>query len=243
MKIRHPFLLKALGCAAAGLIRLWIGSLRYRYQPIGPNVDPNQPGFKDRYIYALWHENMLLLAYQYSRPDIAVLISQHADGQLITEVVRRLGMGVVRGSSTRGGIEAVRRMLKLGNNGHLAITPDGPRGPRRNLQLGLIYLASRTGLPIVPVGIGYQRPWRLKSWDRFALPRPFTLATCVTAPPIVVPPELGVEELEAFRQRTEQAMSQVSSAAEAWAASGQTTPPAELLQVVTEQKPAWRQAG
>lgn len=243
MKIRHPLLLKAIGFAAAAMIRLWIGSLRYRYQPIGPNVDPNQPGFAGRYLYSLWHENMLLLAYQYSRPDIAVLISHHADGQLITEVLRHLGMGVVRGSSTRGGVEAVRQMKRLGNTSHLAITPDGPKGPRRTLHMGLIYLASRTGLPIVPIGIGYARPWRLKSWDRFALPRPFTLATCVTAPPVTVPPDLEVQQLEAYRTKIEQIMSQVSEAAETWAASGKSAPPEALQAMVKQEELAWRKAG
>ena len=63
-------------------------------------------------------------------------------------------------------------MLRLSRQAHLVITPDGPRGPRRQVQAGMVYLAARTGVPIVPVGIGYDRPWRTKSWDRFAVPRP-----------------------------------------------------------------------
>src|SRR5436190_464721 len=86
----------------------------------------------------------------------------------------------------RGWIGTVRQMLRVGRKSHLAITPDGPRGPRRQVQPGLLYLAARTGLPIVPVGIGYDRPWRMRSWDRFAVPRPWTRATCVTTEPIHV---------------------------------------------------------
>jgi len=113
MKIRHPALIKALGFGLAWLVRLWIATLRYRYRPCGPNMDPNQPGFKGRFIYAFWHENILVPAYQYGRRDIHVLISRHADGQLIAEVVRHLGFRVVSGSTTRGGVEALRQMIDL----------------------------------------------------------------------------------------------------------------------------------
>jgi lysophospholipid acyltransferase (LPLAT)-like uncharacterized protein len=214
MKIRQPWLIKALGFAVAWVVKLWIGTLRYRYRPLGPNVDPNQPGFEGRYIYAFWHENMLLLAYQYGRRDIRVLISQHADGELIAEACRHLKFRLVRGSTTRGGAEAVRQMLRLAGGSHLAITPDGPRGPRRQVQAGLVYLAAKTGLPIVPIGIAFHRAWRMRSWDRFALPHPWSAAECVTAEPIHVPEGADKEQLEAYRRRVEEAMNRATAAAE-----------------------------
>lgn len=219
MKIRRPWMIKAAGFTAAWSVKLWLGTLSFRYRPLGPNLDPRCPDIRDRYIYAFWHENMLLPAYHYGRSDIHVLISQHADGQLIAEVCRHLRFRTVRGSSTRGGIEAVKRMLRLADRGHLAITPDGPRGPRRQVQPGLVYLAARTGLPIVPTGFAYDRPWRARSWDRFALPRPWSRATCVTGEPIAVPAESGREQLEHYRTLVGQAMEQVSAAAERWAES------------------------
>lgn len=225
MKIRYPWLIKAIGWIGAWLIRVWVGTLRYRYYPLGRNVDPGRPELQDWYIYAFWHENMLLLAYQYGRPDIWVLISQHADGQMIAEVCRRLQFNLVRGSTTRGGAEAVRQMLKAGRAAHLAITPDGPRGPRREVQPGLVYLAARTGLSIVPVGIGYDRPYRINSWDRFALPRLFSRAVTVTGEPIAVPPDADKDRLEAFRQRVEAALREATALAEATAASGQWSAP------------------
>src|SRR5262249_7079734 len=138
MKIRHPWLIKAAGFAAAWAVRLWVGSLSYRYRPLGPNVDPDRPGCRGRYIYAFWHENILVPAYHYRRRDIWVLISRHADGQLIAEAARHLRFRVVAGSTTRGGAEALRRMVRLGGRGHLALTPDGPRGPRRRVQPGVV---------------------------------------------------------------------------------------------------------
>jgi lysophospholipid acyltransferase (LPLAT)-like uncharacterized protein len=220
MKIRHPRLIQLAGFLIALLVRGWIATLGFRYRWFGKNVDPRQRDFAGRYIYIFWHENLLLPLYHYGRADIWVLISQHADGQLITEVCRRLRFRTVAGSTTRGGVQAVRRMLRLSARGHLAITPDGPRGPRREVQPGLIYLASRTGLPIVPLGIGYDRPWRMNSWDRFALPRPFSRGHCVTAEPIVVPVDAGKERLEAYRRHVEAVLHRVSALAEGWAETG-----------------------
>src|SRR5207248_6380517 len=125
MKVRQRWLIKALGFAGAWVVRLWVGTLRYRYRPLGPNMDPHQPGFRGRYIYAFWHENILMPAYQYGRRDIWVLISRHADGQLIAEAVRHLRFRVVAGSTTRGSVEALRQLVRRSRQGHLAITPDG----------------------------------------------------------------------------------------------------------------------
>jgi lysophospholipid acyltransferase (LPLAT)-like uncharacterized protein len=214
MKLRHPFLIKTCGFAAAWAVRLWIGTVRYRYRPLGPNMDPNQARFQGRYIYAFWHENLLVPAYQYGRPDIWVLISQHADGQLIAETCRHLRFKAVRGSTTRGGIEALRTMVKKGQHSHLAITPDGPRGPRRQVQLGLIYMAAKTGLPIVPIGFCHDNAWRLRSWDRFAVPKPWSLSTCVTTDLISVPQDVDKAGLEHYRCRVQSALDLATATAE-----------------------------
>jgi lysophospholipid acyltransferase (LPLAT)-like uncharacterized protein len=216
MKIRHPLLIKAMGFVIAWLVRLWIGTLRYRYRPMGENFDPNRPNFQGRYLYAFWHENILVPAYRYGRRDIHVLISEHADGRMIAEACRHLGFRVVRGSATRGGARAVRQMHRLSRSAHLAITPDGPRGPRRRVQPGVVYLAALTGLPIVPFGIAFSRAWRMRSWDRFAVPWPWSEAVCVTAEPIRVPEGLDKEQMEQYRLRVEEAMNAATETAERW---------------------------
>jgi lysophospholipid acyltransferase (LPLAT)-like uncharacterized protein len=217
MKIRHPLLIRVLSFVIAWVIWFWIGTLRYRYRPLGPNFDPHRRGLRRRYIYAFWHEYMLLPACHYARPDIYVLISQHADGQLIADVCRHLGFRTVRGSTTRGGPEAVRQMMRLGRVAHLAITPDGPRGPRRQVQQGLVYLAARTGMAIVPVGIAFSKAWRMRSWDRFALPKPWSSAVCVTAEPIEVPSDADRTLLQEYVARVENTMQRVTELAERWA--------------------------
>jgi lysophospholipid acyltransferase (LPLAT)-like uncharacterized protein len=221
MKIRHPSLIRAAALAGAWALRTWVGTLRYRYWPLGPNLDPRH--VRGRYIYAFWHEFMLLPASKYSRPNAYVLISEHADGELIADLIRHLGFRAVRGSTTRGGVKAVRELLGLEGDFHLAVTPDGPRGPRRRVQPGLIYLSSRLGLPIVLAGFGFERPWRMRSWDRFALPRPFTRARCVTCDPVLVPPRAERDLLEDYRVYVEERLQDLTEQAERWAQEG--TPP------------------
>jgi lysophospholipid acyltransferase (LPLAT)-like uncharacterized protein len=224
MKIRAPWLLKVAGLVGSWVVRLLVGTLHYRYYPIGPDCSPHQPNLPSRYIYAFWHENMLLLAYHYGRPDVLVLISHHADGQLIADICTHLHFGLIRGSTTRGGAEALRQMIQAGSGAHLAITPDGPRGPRRKVQSGLVYVAARTGMPIVPIGIGFRRPWRMKSWDRFAVPRPWSRAICITAEPIHVPDVTDREQLEHYRKLVEEALHSTTDAAERWAEQGGEAP-------------------
>lgn len=227
MKIRDPRTIRRVAAAAAWLARFWIRSLRYAYRPLTRYLAPDRPELLGgaRYIYAFWHEHLFLPGYLYAGPETAVLIGQHADGELIAQVVQRLGLSVVRGSSTRGGTAAVLKLLREGSQyRHLAITPDGPRGPRRICQLGAVYLASRSGLPIVPAGLGFSRCWRAGSWDRLAVPRPLSIVRAVSAHPIIVPPDLGTAELEPFRQAVENAMNHATAIAEHWARTGNFDP-------------------
>src|SRR5947209_4263120 len=206
MKLRHPAFLKAGGFAAAMVIKAWVASLRFRIRFLDPACDPHSPQCAGRYLYAFWHEDLFVPAYRYGWTPTKVLISTHADGELIAQTCRHLGLGVVRGSSTRGGVQALREVLALKKSKHVVVTPDGPRGPRRQVQPGLTFLASRTGLPLVPCGFGYRRAWRMKSWDRFALPCPFSPVVAVIGEPVVLAPDLGRDALERERVRIEQAM-------------------------------------
>ena len=216
MKLRHPGLIRLAGLFGSAVVRLWTASLRYRLHPEAKKLDPARPLNGKRYIYAFWHEAMLFAAGMRSRLPIRILISRSADGELIAQICQHLGYGVVRGSTRRGGVEAIRQLVDE-DGCHFVVTPDGPRGPRRRVQPGLVYLASRTGLPIVPVGIGFQRAWRARSWDRFAVPWPGTTATCVAAAPVHVPPDLNRRQLDHYRKLVEEQMLHSTAAAEEWA--------------------------
>ncbi len=217
MKIQHPALIGAVGIVGSRVVRGLVGTNRFHFRYEDPALNPEVARRSGaRYIYAFFHEVMLFPAYFWAWPEMQILISDHRDGELITQVVRRLGFGVVRGSTTRGGARALREMTQRVDRGHLCVTPDGPRGPRRHVHQGLAYLASRTGLPIVGVGLAFRRPWRARSWDRFAVPRPFGAAACVCPGAVTVPRDAGRDEIEAARAEVERRMNRATDEAEAW---------------------------
>ena len=221
MKIRNRFLLGAAGKLGTGGLRMLFRSIRFTLHELGSDIKPNQPDNPDRFIYCIWHENLLLPTITWGGKDIAVLISKHADGQLLGSLITAFGMGMVQGSTNRGGIEAVRKLTKDPNaRKHLAITPDGPRGPRRVVQPGIVYVASRAGMKIVPVGVGYRSAWRAGSWDRFAVPKPFSRACCVVDRAIEVPSSAKAADLEDYRLQVQSEMDRLAGIAEGWATTG-----------------------
>ena len=138
-------------------------------------------------IYAFWHGGLLVPLFTHRRRGISILISQHRDGEIISRVTRILGYEPVRGSTTRGGAKALRQLVRKARHGRcLAVTPDGPRGPRHVFQGGAAKLAQLTGYPILPVGIGIERKRVLPSWDRSMIPLPFSRCVYVYGEPIRV---------------------------------------------------------
>jgi len=233
MKLRSPWLVRLLGLLGGLVLRMWMSTLRPRLSLPDSRRHPADARV-ERFLYAFWHDSLLFPTAYSAR--IHVLISQHGDGELIAQICRHLRIGTVRGSTTRGGARALLKLLRLSQRSHLGVTPDGPRGPRRQVQLGSIFVASYTGLPIVPVGVGYERAWRFRSWDRFALPWPWSGATCVVAPPIQVPAKLGRAGLEHYRRLVEERLLRATAAAEQWAAGGKRPRPAELWHDTLDRK-------
>jgi lysophospholipid acyltransferase (LPLAT)-like uncharacterized protein len=217
MKIEHPLLVRAIGSTGAALVRQLGRTLTYHFRYKDPLVDPEvarQTG--QRYIYAFFHEVMIFPAYYWNWPEMHILISEHRDGELIAQVISRLGFSVVRGSTTRGGARALREMSLRIDRGHLCVTPDGPRGPRRSVHQGVAYLGSRTGLPIVGAGMAFKKPWRARSWDRFAVPRPYSAAACVVPEAVTVPIDADRDTIESCRLEVERRMQAATLEAEAW---------------------------
>jgi hypothetical protein len=126
-------------------------------------------------VFALWHGDMLPLLYQHRDEGVCVLISEHRDGELIARIAQSLGFRTVRGSSTRGAGRALIGLARELAAGHdIAITPDGPRGPARSFAPGALIAAQRANASVIAVGVAARSAWRLRSWDRFMIPRPFT---------------------------------------------------------------------
>lgn len=214
MKIRHPFLLRFIGFLASIVIRWWMSTIRVKQVIWDDNPHPS-PDPSKRYIYLVWHETVLV--FSTFKLKVHILISQHADGQLITDAIELLGYKTVRGSSTRGGVTSLFNLVEVSKRTNLMVTPDGPTGPRRRLKPGVVLAASQTGLPLVPVGVGYVNAWRAKSWDRFAIPLPWSTVCCVGGKSISVPQQLNRKNREYYRQLIEDRLMEVTVAAEEWA--------------------------
>jgi len=220
MRIRHPRLLRLIGWCGTKLVRALSATLHFEYTLLGPpETDPRQQRHNSqRYIYALWHEHFLIPIVRFSDIPLTVLVSRHRDGELLGHLFATTKMQLVRGSTRRGGVTAVLKLLRAARSGcHLALTPDGPRGPRRTVQPGILYLAARTGWPIVPVGVGYQKVWRMHSWDCFAVPQPFTRVRCVVGTPLHVPPNLSREQFRHYAVVLRQALNHLCALAQRWA--------------------------
>lgn len=220
MILDSPMWTRLGGLLAATAIRSWMGTLDYKVAFYDPAIDPASPECRGQKIYIFWHEYILFPISLRGHCHLTMLLSRHRDAEILSRVAYHLGFEFVRGSTNRGGVGALRQLLAESRRRHLAITPDGPRGPRRRLAPGAVYLASKLGLPLVLLGFGFDRPWRVASWDRFAIPRPGCRARAVTSPEVHVPPDLDRAGLEHFRQKVEQLLNRLTAEAEAWAASG-----------------------
>lgn len=220
MKITSTVLNRVGGLLGAAAVRCWMGTLECKIVYQDRTIDPVFPDCRGQKIYVFWHEYLLLPLYLRGHCNLAMLLSRHHDAEHIAHGARHLGFDFVRGSTNRGAVAAIRALLAKGQTMHLTLTPDGPRGPRRHLAPGCIYLASKLGLPLVAMGFGYDRPWRIKNaWDQFAIPRCYSRARAVTSNEVFVPPDLDRDGLEQFRQKIERLLNRLTTEAETWAES------------------------
>jgi lysophospholipid acyltransferase (LPLAT)-like uncharacterized protein len=190
------------------VLQVWVRTLRYE---IDDRADVLGKPVRENYIAALWHNRLLLISYALKkflpqRPG-AGLISASRDGDLIADATQRFGFDVVRGSSSRMGASALLELTNVLASGRdILITPDGPRGPAYELGPGIVFLAQKSGAAVVPVNFEFSSCWRVKSWDRFILPRPFSKVRFIIGPPQHVRPTGTPEEFEAERLRLQNAM-------------------------------------
>ena len=126
------------------------------------------------FIFALWHHTLLPLLWWHRRRDVTLLVSAHRDGELVASAAAHLGYRLARGSSTRGGASGYRGLLQaLAGGSVVAVTPDGPAGPAGIVKPGVVRAAHQARAPVLPVAARVDRAWRLRSWDRLMVPRPF----------------------------------------------------------------------
>jgi lysophospholipid acyltransferase (LPLAT)-like uncharacterized protein len=139
------------------------------------------------FVYCLWHGEQLSLLWTMRNTGAVILISEHGDGEIVARAAMSLGYGTVRGSSSRGADRALLALTRELQSGKpIAVTPDGPRGPRHSFAPGALIAAHRAGAPLIPLRAFANRMWRLKSWDEFEIPKPFARVTVVMSDPVYV---------------------------------------------------------
>ncbi|HYG35669.1 MAG TPA: lysophospholipid acyltransferase family protein [Clostridia bacterium] len=205
---------------AAWLIYATIGTvsatLRYRWEDRSGYFDgqPNGPA-----IYCVWHNRLVLclkVYYHYAQKrnptsGMAAMVSASKDGGFLAAILDCFKVQPVRGSSSRRGPQAMLELTTWAEKGYdLAITPDGPRGPRYQVQDGVIALAQITGLPIIPAGYYLNRKLEVKSWDRLQIPLPFSRCEVRVGKPIYIPREASDESRKALKQQLEQTLKDLS---------------------------------
>jgi lysophospholipid acyltransferase (LPLAT)-like uncharacterized protein len=200
-KFRQKLLLTLAPVSGSLLIRLLWATLRVDI--LGEDRIRQMWGEGRNAIFAAWHDQLLLMIMGYRGPGVRILISASKDGELIARTMRRLGHGTVRGSSSRGGRAAFREMIALTREPlDLAVTPDGPKGPRHLIKPGVVQLARLSGRPVIPAALVCSRGHRFASWDRFLLPYPFARAVLVLGEPLYFGEEESVDDCHERMQRS-----------------------------------------
>lgn len=205
----------------SSFLRLLLKTLRWRVFEADKIRGREDWGEMGPRILVIWHNQQIPLPALYFkakksgfRGRVFALISQHRDGRLAADIVSRLGIESVAGSSTRGGRAALSELCKLVSEGHVAvITPDGPKGPIYKLKPGAIKLAQLSGAPVYPIAISAESKLSFKSWDRLFLPLPFSKAVFLVGEPFKVPAEITDAEFEALRQELENSLQATSKRA------------------------------
>lgn len=207
--MKHAMKTRLIGGAGGALLTAMLRTLRWEIT--GSEHYDATWGARLPVIFVLWHGRLLPSSFYHRDEELATLISQHRDGDYIAHVVESWGFRAIRGSSTRGGSAALRAIVRTLRGGTaVAITPDGPQGPRQKMKAGPVLAAQVAGVPILPVSAGGPG-WKVGGWDRFLIPRPFAKIRLAYGEPIVVPREADAAELDRISDRLERRLNELTA--------------------------------
>lgn len=196
------------------LLRILGATLRHTVSFDANTIDPGLTQYHRR-IFPFWHRCVLPATFIFRNRNLAVMTSRSADGEYIARVIQQFGYLAIRGSSSRGGSQALLELRTLvENNGSAVFTIDGPRGPRYVAKRGPILLASMTGAPIIPFYVAVKSAWVLKSWDRFVIPKPFSRVHTHFAEMIHIPAGLDDDGIEHYRGKMQDGLEHATRTAE-----------------------------
>ena len=227
MRIRSRWLNKLAIWIGVRIIRLLFATCRRQVGSEVPNVSAYEQIADKRYLYCAWHDQIVMTLFTGRLLHMSGLVSRHQDGGYVADVMQASGVLPVRGSTRRGGAQAMRQLIDAAGDLHVSITPDGPRGPRHRLKSGIVFLASHSGRAILPVAFACRRCWKIKgNWTDMMIPKPFTTIVARGGTPIFVPPNLKREELERYSEIVEAEMERLEIDADCLA-QGRTPPSVE----------------
>jgi lysophospholipid acyltransferase (LPLAT)-like uncharacterized protein len=243
VKIRSRLLTKAIILVGVALTRVLFKTCRLYAVPERPGTNPYETTGENRYLYCVWHDQIVMTVFSGRPKNMAGLVSGHQDGGYLADAMKLLGIVAVRGSSKRGGSRAMGELLQRVHNYHVAITPDGPRGPRRKLKTGIVFLASHSGRAIIPSAYACRRGWRIRgNWTDMLMPWPFTTVHARGGPPFVVPPNLDRDQLEQYVERLEKEMQRLQTLVDDAASTGLPNPATSLISPTVNSRPQTRAA-
>ncbi|MBM7622929.1 lysophospholipid acyltransferase family protein [Sporohalobacter salinus] len=190
------------------LILVTVTNLTLRLQVTGEKKVKRLKQQGKNLIFAFWHGKMLVPIYYLRHRGYYGLASRSRDGEYISRVLKKLGWNVVRGSTSRGSVRALLKLIKVLKQGEdVAITPDGPRGPRHTTKAGAVYLAKKSSDSlIIPIGVAFTNKKVINSWDRFNLPYPFTKGSLFFGDPIEVSSDADEDQIETKRKQVDNAL-------------------------------------
>lgn len=219
VRLRNRHFIRMIARALTMVFRALYSSCRIRVIEGVPLTSPFADSKENRYIYCTWHDGILNSLFCGRVRKCAALTSRHADGEYVAEMMLATGIQPVRGSEGRGGTAAARQLLAAAEDMHVVVTTDGPRGPRRKIKPGIIFLASQTGCPIVPVACSGSLAWKPKGrWTDLLVPLPFSTAYVLGGTLMWVPPDVRRDQLAAYCQELQVRMDQLQELADQLAA-------------------------
>jgi lysophospholipid acyltransferase (LPLAT)-like uncharacterized protein len=220
LKIRSPLLTVLSATIFTVAVWLLFRTLRRVLHVETPGTNPYDKSARERFFYCVWHDSIVISAFGGKQRNMVALTSRHADGYFVAHVVRLLGVPAVRGSTNRIRPGAIRQIIRTTEDKHIVVTPDGPRGPRRQMSVGIVFLASHSGRAVVPTAYSCSRCWTFKgSWTDLVIPKPFAKVFLLAGDPIKVPPGLDRDELQRYASLIQADMDRLNDEAERLAAS------------------------
>ncbi len=222
MKIKSPFLNRVVCTLGVAVLKVLYKTTRVEIHLGDPIHNPYNPNRDKECIFSVWHDLLLFPLFIQRPKSIVALVGRHRDGDYVSNILKALQLKAIRGSSSRGGTEAVLQAVEQVKDHSLVVTPDGPRGPRRKMKQGCVFVAAQTGIPVVATAFSVTRAWRpMGSWTDLVIPKPFSKVYAVTSEPFYIKKNATREEISAVTDLIQTEMDRLNVIAEALAAGKQ----------------------